>query len=228
VTAAVLHDGPAVVRVYAPSPERHGFASDRTLERAHGAVLSRTCPLFTAAHDPVGGSALRVSVAGNPEPAAIWSTDADGNAVTPASWARGERRLAGHLAPVAGGASEPTPLSDYLALSAEDREDKTPVVIGLDGTFHVDPALVSAAGERLAAWRTLQALGMPRSESATEVEVLATQGSDHAAEVDALRQDYETRLANQHFELKAELARQIRTKLMNIVSRQSGNGGDEV
>ncbi len=36
VTAAVLHDGPAIVRVYAPSPERHGFAPDRTLERARG------------------------------------------------------------------------------------------------------------------------------------------------------------------------------------------------
>ena len=181
VTAAVLHDGPAVVRVYAPSPERHGFAPDRTLERAQGAVLSRTCPLFTAAHDPVGGSALHVSVDGNPDPAAIWSADADGNAVTPASWARGERRLSGHLSPVAGNASEPTPLAEYLALSAEDREDKTPVVIGPDGAFQVDPALVSAAGERLAAWRTLQALagmGAPRVESAeADVEALATRRS---------------------------------------------------
>ncbi len=232
VTAAVLHDGPAVVRVYAPSPERHGFAPDRTLERAQGAVLSRTCPLFTAAHDPVGGSALRVSVDGNPDPAAIWSTDADGNAVTPASWARGERRLSGHLSPVAGNASEPTPLAEYLALSAEDREDKTPVVIGPDGTFQVDPALVGAAGERLAAWRTLQALagmGAPRVEPAeADIEALATKEIEHAAQVDALRRDYEARLANQQYQLKAELARQIRTKLMTIVSRPSGNGGDEV
>jgi pyruvate-ferredoxin/flavodoxin oxidoreductase len=232
VAAAVLHDGPAVVRVYAPSPERHGFAPERTLERAQGAVLSRTCPLFTAAHDPVGGAPLHVSVDGNPDPTAIWCADADGNAVTPASWARGERRLAGHLSPVAGNASEPTPLAEYLALSAEDREDKTPVVTGSDGTFQVDSALVSAAGERLAAWRTLQALagaGSPRAESAAvDAGVLAATELDHAAAVDALRQDYEARLANQQHQLKAELARQVRAKLLAIVARSAGNGGDPI
>ncbi len=91
---------------------------------------------------------------------------------------------------------------------------------------------MSAAGERLAAWRTLQALagtGSPRAESAAvDVDVLASKELEHAAAVDALRRDYEARLANQQHQLKAELARQVRTKLMTIVSRPSGNGGDEV
>ena len=180
----------------------------------------------------MGGSALSVSLEGNPQEKAIWCLDESGEALTPAAWALAERRLAGCLSALADKDPEPTPLAEYLALSDEDRLDRTPVVAvpGAERPLRVDPALVDGAAERLAAWRTLQALariGLPRAESVVEAEVLAAKELQHAAALDAVRSDYEARLAGQGAQLKAEIARQVRMKLLTIVAHQAGNGGTE-
>ncbi len=56
VETVLRHPGTAVLRLYAPSPSRHGFAPEETLCRAREAVTSRVFPLFQREAGP--GSAL--------------------------------------------------------------------------------------------------------------------------------------------------------------------------
>ncbi len=86
---ALKYRGPALLQVYAPSPSRDGFDTDRTVEQAALAVEARVLPLFR--YDPRrdGVFGTRISLAGNPE--------ASDEAPSLADWARGQRRFASHL-----------------------------------------------------------------------------------------------------------------------------------
>jgi pyruvate/2-oxoacid:ferredoxin oxidoreductase beta subunit len=50
LAGAFSHRGPSLLHLYAPSPRRHGFATDRTLDRARAAFQARLLPLFR--YDP--------------------------------------------------------------------------------------------------------------------------------------------------------------------------------
>ncbi len=86
VAAAVRARAPAFVRVLAPTPKRHGFASDATVSRAREALRARIAPLVR--YDPAAGEdfASRLSLAGNPEPGEAWVAGEDGNPWTPSRW----------------------------------------------------------------------------------------------------------------------------------------------
>jgi pyruvate-ferredoxin/flavodoxin oxidoreductase len=75
--------GPALLHVHAPSPGRHGFAPQLTVEQAHRALEARVFPLFR--YDPLGEGVFgsRLSLEGNPEPSAIWAGEALGHAPHP-------------------------------------------------------------------------------------------------------------------------------------------------
>lgn len=62
LTAALAADAPALLRVLAPSPRRHGFAADRTLARAREAVDAGAFELFVRA----GGAAPAAEAAAAP------------------------------------------------------------------------------------------------------------------------------------------------------------------
>ena len=85
VLAALAFNGPAVVRVHAPSPARHGFADDASMDRARGAVSSRAWPLLRFDPRSPGVFGTRLELAGNPAVASG----------KPSVWATGERRYAG-------------------------------------------------------------------------------------------------------------------------------------
>ncbi len=221
VALALAHEGPALVRVHAPSPMRHGFAADAAVARAARAVLSRAFPLFRyAPADPVGAGG-RLDLAGNPAPGADWARNAAGAALTPAEWAAEELRFAACFRPLDEGDGSPVDLIDYMNLTSESRAGKTPTVGAGEGRLAVGPDLVRAVEARLAAWHLLQELAgatLPRTairdlKQVLEAEVAAERRAEldrvaagHAAQTQALRSTVE-----------GELAARVRGRLLTLV-----------
>jgi len=108
------YPGPAVVISYAPCQPEHGIADDASNRQSRLAVDSRAFPLFT--YDPRKGPTMteRLSMQGNPYPAADWSTLPDGTIVDFLMFARTEGRFAPHFA------DEGTPSAEIRA-TQEDR-----------------------------------------------------------------------------------------------------------
>lgn len=211
---ALRFTGPALIRIHTPSPGRHGFATDATLERARAAVRCRAFPLFRYHPQGEGVFGARLDLSGNPDPTAPW---ADGEGSTPLHWAAGEARFAEHFTPLAADAPAPTEVLAWLALEAGTRAQRTPCVTLADGQPHrVSPALLERADDLAHAWRTLQELAglvtpfTERVRRAAEERV----ADAHRAELAALRQDYEARLSTQDRGVRAHVADEIRTRLL--------------
>lgn len=94
VAGALRMRGPALLRLHAPSPRRHGFPADKTVARAREAVDARVAPLLRYDPQAAGVFGSRLSLAGNPAPADPWALDPDGAPWTPRRWAAGEARHA--------------------------------------------------------------------------------------------------------------------------------------
>ncbi len=233
VAEAVAFDGPALIRVHAPSPERHGFPADQALTRAWRAVAARTFPLIRRSPlDPIG-ERPRVDISANPDPAGGWARNRNGEVLTPAAWAAEEGRFAAQLTPLTADDIEPTPLIDYLKLSGEVRKKKTPTVgePETENLLRVSPALVRAVEERMAAWRTLQELAgtalPPAALEEARAGALAALRDEHAAALEALRADYEARLAETRGRTEAELTQRVRGRLLALAGARPANGGGE-
>ncbi len=227
LTAAFSHPGPALVHLHAPSPSRHGFGSERTVEQAGLAAAARVLPLFL--YDPRGEGVFgsRISLDGNLQPLDSWVGDGGEDALTPASWALTEHRFSGYFTPLAENAPEPVPLAEYLELDVSAQGGKTPFVSrGKNGgrtRFAVDPALVAVCAERRQAWRTLQELGglvtpfteRVRQQAAEETAVA------HQVELAALRAEYQQRMDD----LKAGMLEQTRQEMRQRMLTLAGYTG---
>jgi pyruvate ferredoxin oxidoreductase beta subunit len=106
--------GPAVVIAYAPCQPEHGIPDDASNRQSRLAVDSRAFPLFV--YDPRKGSTLRqrLSLQGNPDAKADWSSHPDGTTVDFLAFARTEGRFAPHFA------SDGSPTAEIRA-TQEDR-----------------------------------------------------------------------------------------------------------
>jgi pyruvate-ferredoxin/flavodoxin oxidoreductase len=93
VQAAMRHEGPALISVYAPSPARHGFSADATVERARLAADCRIQPLLSYDPDAAGVFGSRLDLQGNVALDRAWPTANDGTELGPAYFAAGERRF---------------------------------------------------------------------------------------------------------------------------------------
>jgi pyruvate-ferredoxin/flavodoxin oxidoreductase len=233
VLGAMAHDGPALVVVHAPSPQRHGFAIEQLHEQARLAVASRAFPLlrFDPAAGGVFGACLDLS--GNPGLTARLGAADGGAPLTPVDWAATEARFAEHLAPLAGDEPEPTPIGAFLELEPADRVGKTPVVTVDRGEhepqrLRVGAALVEDADARLRFWRTLQELSgvvtpfTAKVREDLERELLGA----HEAELDRLRDEHETQLASRHREFQAEAVQRVTERLMMLAGRRTGGADD--
>ncbi len=217
VRGALAHKGPALVRVHAPSPKRHGFATDGTLEQARLAVVSRALPLFC--YDPTieGAFGLRLSLTGNPAPESAWATDEDNVPFTPADWALGEARFARLTPPLEEDAPGPTPVSGYLLLATRERAGKTPFVVDADGNRRkVAPELARTAEARLGTWQALQEVAGLVTPFTQRVREQAEQAvaEAHQAELRTVRDDYETQLKTGGEKSEAEIAERIKNQLL--------------
>ena len=111
VAAAFALPGPALLRVLAPSPERGGFAADRTLERARAAVASGAFRLFR--RDP--GEELVAAADGEP---------AAGVVAAPPAAAAPAADVSTAVAGAAAEASAAPAAAARLAALAADYEDR--------------------------------------------------------------------------------------------------------
>lgn len=157
VRGAMDHDGPALVRVHAPSPARHGFAPTRTIEQARLAVTSRTHPIFTFDPHADGIFGLCLDLAGNPAPDQTWASGS--NPVTPADWAITEARFRERFTPLPPSA-QATPIARTLVTPASERGvEPAKVIDPLDKSPWIpSPELLAFADARVRSWRTLQEL----------------------------------------------------------------------
>jgi len=236
LTAGLDFAGPALFHVHAPSPGRHGFSTDRTLERAWLAVETRTFPLFRYDPGADGVFGTRLDLGANPELLAPWEhrhpdRSADGTsafpedeAMTPAHWTLGEARFRHWFEPLAEDASAPLPVDAYLELPERERRGRTPYISHISQgqphgdpvRYRVAPALVEVCRERRDAWRLLQELSglvtpfTERVRREAEEQVAA----EHRAEFEAQAASYEQKLADLRAELQQELRGDIRERLM--------------
>lgn len=191
-------DAPAVLDVYTPCQAEHGIADAGSSRHARLALESRMNPVFV--HDPRRGASLRerFSLDGNPDANKDWTdakisyVDADGATkllkvpMTPADFAFKEGRFKKHFHRLPDDAVG-VPVHEYIDLSAEARDGKTPFIWSTDDEQHltkiaVSPAMVQLVIGRRKYWRTLQYL------SGLEV---ARMDASHRAELENLRRQYQ-------------------------------------
>ena len=216
VADALSFPGPALLHLYAASPRRHGFASDATLERSRLAVESRAHVLLR--YDPAGEGVfgLRASLDGNPAPEADWGE------LDWATWAAGEARFAAHFAP--GGAADSVALGAWLELPETERAIRVPVIERDGQRLAVGAAVAHAAAERAAVWGALRELTGGASPFTAKIHaaLAAEQAAKHAAELDALRAEYEARLAEARAGTDADAVDRLTAQLLSL----SGFDGD--
>ncbi|MEE8343839.1 MAG: 4Fe-4S binding protein [Woeseiaceae bacterium] len=229
---ALRHDGPALIHVYAPSPTRHGFASERTRAQAQLATNSRAMPLFRYDPKADGVFGSRISLDGNPVPNETLVSDADTERfVTPADWALGQQRFASYFQALTDAAPAPMPLHEWLQLDANGRAGKTPTVAVGNGDeelrYSMAPAMANMADQCLQSWRTLQELAgivTPFTER-LEQEIRAELAAEHQAELDAQKQASDAQLLEIQQKIKGEIASKIRSRLLELASRKRGSPG---
>jgi pyruvate-ferredoxin/flavodoxin oxidoreductase len=202
LSGALRFDGPALIRIHAPSPSRHGFAADATIDRARQAVESRVHPLLRYDPSTEGVFGLRLSLDGNPAIEESWTRDEQRGARTPAHWALGETRYrdAFDSDSDAGG----MPIEQWSTLPPDGRGSEKPTVPGPNGeSLTVGGSLSRAVVDRAETWATLQELAgrvTPFTEQlrarlqdqlseahATEVATLAATKDQERAELERSR-----------------------------------------
>ncbi len=230
LTAAFSYPGPALIHLHAPSPSRHGFAPERTVQQARLATEARVLPLFLYHPRGEGVFGSRISLDANPQPLDHWAGNGAEEVLTPASWALTEDRFSSYFTPLPEDASAALPLAEYLGLETSARDGKTPFVTrGRNSErtrFAVDPALTAVCAERQQAWRTLQELGglvtpfTARVKQQAEEETAAA----HQAELAALRAEYEQRMDD----LKAGMLEKTRQEMRQRMLTLAGYTGTGV
>ncbi|GAB6041120.1 4Fe-4S binding protein [Endothiovibrio diazotrophicus] len=218
---ALRYTGPALIRVHAPSPARHGFAADGAVARARQAVASRAFPLFR--YDPSGKGVFgsRLDLDGNPDACEPWAAG-EGGALLPVHWAAGESRFAAHFAPLADDAASPAEASAWLALDAKAREKRTPYVELTGKRYRVSGELLVQTERLQHAWRTLQELGGLVTPFTERVQREAEErvAAEHQTALAAQRAEYEAKLGDQAAGMQGQMAAEIKQRLMSLAGYQ--------
>jgi pyruvate-ferredoxin/flavodoxin oxidoreductase len=216
--AAFSQPGPALLHVHTPSPGRHGFDRSKAIEQAKLAVTSRTFPLIQ--FDPAGEGVfgLHINLEGNPEPQRVLVSDGNETPLTPAQWAITEKRFAGDIRPMADSAPSPTPLMDFMELPENQRDGKTPFITVEDERWAISEKLAARCEERIGVWRTLQewaGLVTPFTERVRE-EADKAVAESHQAELQSLRNEYETKIKDLGAAKETEIAQKIKDQLLTL------------
>lgn len=224
---ALRHDGPALLQVYAPSPARHGFASDQAVAHAEVAIRSRAMPLFR--YDPSGDGVFgsRISLDGNPEATETFASPGDEEQpLTAADWAVGQARFRTHFTPLDDDATSPLALHEWLQLDRADRRNKTPFLAVGRGEhrqrYSMTAAMIEMATHCAATWQTLQELAgtvTPFTER-LEQQIRAEIATEHQAQLDAQAAAADARIVEIQKKTESEIAAKIRSRLLDLASRK--------
>jgi pyruvate-ferredoxin/flavodoxin oxidoreductase len=228
---------PAVFSVYTPCPVEHGLPDEWAPHSARLALESRAFPYLT--FDPDAGSTFAdcLSLEGNPALDETWPTysleyDEDGEThsvelpLTIADWAATEARFRKHFreVPAADWNEDMVPFGEFVALSADEREGRTPYILAVSGDrrlrrMSVTPEIVSLAEDRLLFWNQLRELaGLAVPESVRE-NITATLEAEYETRLSVLAGEYEQKLAS----LRASYPRIIARRMAEGLLR-SGDG----
>ncbi len=227
ILESLRFSGPSLVKVHAPSPERHGFSMDRTMEQARLAVASRAMPLFR--YDPAGEGVFgsRLNLDGNPQHQQTLTVEGDdGQELTPAHWAFTERRFASCFSVLGDDDTEPLGLQEFLELDAKSRMRKTPCITAGEQPdevrYRVNSSLVEMVEKRIQIWRTLQELAgvVTPFTAKVEEEIQARVAGEHQAELDAQKQGSEAKIRELQKNVEMEIAAKIRGRLLELASQK--------
>ncbi len=223
VLDALAFEGPALIQAYAPSPGRHGFASEQSLQQAELAINTRAMPLYRYDPKADGVFGARISLDGNPLPHESM-VQHDESLLSPADWAFGQRRFASHFEPLPDDAPTPTATHEWLQLDAKGRLRKTPFISSGDKRYSVAGPVTEMALQCLENWQTLQELAgivTPFTEQ-LEQDIRAEVAAEHASQLDAQRKETEERIEALQQKTETEIAKKIRSRLMQLASRKRG------
>ena len=229
---------PVLINVYTPCPVEHGLADDWSQHAARLALESRAFPFLT--YDPDGGPSFAdcLSLDGNPSPNDLWPTyslkyldDAGAEQtmelpVTIADWAATEARFKQHFTELASSESgdELMPFHEFFAASLEDRDGRVPFIWTLTKDrklrrLKVSPEMVALATERQQFWSQLRQLAGLEIPVTVHDTVVGELESEFEQRSNALRAEYETKIA----ELKSSLPTQIARRLADGLLKTAGN-----
>jgi pyruvate-ferredoxin/flavodoxin oxidoreductase len=229
---------PALFILHCPCPPEHGLGDDQAMHAARLALESRAYPFLV--YDPDAGGTLSecLNLDGNPSPEDDWPTyelkymDDEGQEqsmelpLTIADWAATEARFKKHFKKLPADASddEIIPFHGYLALPKEERDGRHPFIYAIDAERHlqrlsVSEEMVELAEERLLLWSQLREIaGLKVSDEARSI-VEAELEQEFEKKADALRAEYEAKLAD----LKARYPQIVARRLAEGLLR-AGNG----
>jgi len=232
---------PALFNIYTPCPVEHGLPDDWAQHSARLALESRAFPYLTFDPDAGRSWADCLSLEGNPSVDDDWPTytleyvDEAGEAktmelpLTTADWAATEGRFRKHFKRAAGrgpGAEDDLVLfHEYLALSTEDRDGKTPFIymLGAGKTLEqwsVSPEIVRLAEERQLHWTQLRELAGVVVAQSTRDRVNDALEAELQATLDAAERDYKAKLAEAQASYPTVIARRLAEGLL-----RASNGG---
>ena len=237
---------PAIFNIYTPCPVEHGLADDVAQHAARLALESRSFPYIT--FDPDAGTAWAdcLSLDGNPAVEDDWPTytleyaEADGTTktmelpLTTADWAATEGRFRKHFKRAGGkasgsGSDELVAFHEYLTLSAEDRDGKTPFIymIGKDRQLEqwtVSSEIVKLAEERQQHWTQLRELAGVVVPASTRERVTSALESEMEDRLAALTREYEAKIAQLHATYPTIIARRMAEGLLGASGAARGTG----
>jgi pyruvate-ferredoxin/flavodoxin oxidoreductase len=217
VVAALKHAGPALIRVHAPSPSRHGFPEDATVERARMAVSCRVLPLLRYEPEAEGVFGLRLDLGGNPDPGERWATGPEGESLTPAHWAAWERRFESAFTDAGEGTT--VSVDEFLEFSSDARGSTIPTVPGPNGrSLAVGETFLAVVTERAENWETLRELsGLANPFTNTVREQVACElAAAHEEELAAVKAEAQATLEEERRNQAAAQAARVRERLLEL------------
>jgi len=239
---------PAVVNVYTPCQAEHGLPDSASAHAARLALEGRAFPYLV--YDPDAGATMseRLDLEGNPALDETWPSydlayvDDDGEKrsltlpLTTADWAATEPRFGKHFRHVvpADWSDDMVPFAEYLELSAEERQGRSPFLWVKDaderlGRMAVAEEMVALAEERIDLWDELRELAGVRVSDRVRASIESPMEERYEArleqELTALREEYEMKIAQLKERYPALVTRRIAEAL---VSRKGVLGGADL
>lgn len=211
---ALQFDGPALLRIHAPSPQRHGFDSDETVAQAALAVSSHAFPLFRYDPEQPGVFGSRIDLSGNPE-----------EAVDLTEWAYREARFAGLFAPLTD-EKGPTPLAQWATLDPRGQQSKTATCTIEGETYAIEPTFAQRLGQLQEQWQMLQELAgiVTPFTARVQQETETALNTAHQAEIEALKKSHQQELQALRDQLEGDVASRITHRLVTLTEQYQEPG----
>ena len=229
---------PSVFILHCPCPPEHGLGDNQSTRASKLSLESRAFPFLV--YDPDEGETLAecLNLDGNPAPEDTWPTydlkyrDDGGNEqtmelpLTIADWAATEARFKKHFKTIAEDTSDEglIPFHEYLELPKEERNGQQPFIYSIDAKSNLrrvsaSKEIVKLAEDRLLLWHQLREMaGQEVSDDARGV-VEADIEAKFDGKLDALKAEYEAKLA----ELRANFPQLVARRMAEGLLR-AGNG----